>query len=63
MVRFSDIVINEEKKEQRKKDPASETKVEREESAMNNAEIAGALSDTQILKVRGERSSLSTRLI
>ena len=56
MVRFSDIVKDEDKKEQRKKDHASETRVEGEESAMNNAEIAEALSDTQILKVRGERS-------
>ena len=57
MVRFSDIVIKEDKKEPRKKDPAPETKGEGEESMLSNAEIAGALSDTQILKVRGERSS------
>jgi HD-GYP domain-containing protein (c-di-GMP phosphodiesterase class II) len=57
MVRFSDIVINEDNKEPRKKDPASEVEVEGEESILSNAEIEGVLSDTQILKVRGERSS------
>ena len=56
MVRFSDIVIKEDKKEPRKKDPGSEIKADGEESTMSNAEIARALSDTQILKVRGERS-------
>jgi HD-GYP domain-containing protein (c-di-GMP phosphodiesterase class II) len=57
MVRFSDIVINEDKKESRKKDPASEIKGKGKESMLTNAEIAGVLSDTQILKVRGKRSS------
>jgi HD-GYP domain-containing protein (c-di-GMP phosphodiesterase class II) len=57
MVRFSDIVVNEDKKKPRKKDPASIIKAgEKESAALSDAEIEGALSDTQILKVRGERS-------
>jgi HD-GYP domain-containing protein (c-di-GMP phosphodiesterase class II) len=56
MVRFSDIVIDKDEKKPKKKDSASEIKAEGEESAMSNADIEGALSDTQILKVRGERS-------
>ncbi len=59
MVRFSDIVINDDKKESKKKDPATDIKGEVEESTLSNAEIAGALSDTQILKVRGERTPYS----
>lgn len=58
MVRFSDIIADRDKKEPRKKD--LETKGEQEDLMLSNSEIAKALSDTQILKVRGEKVSFAS---
>ena len=55
MVRFSDIIRDKDKEEARKKGSLPEAKVEREDLMLSNSDIARALSDTQVLKVRGEK--------
>jgi HD-GYP domain-containing protein (c-di-GMP phosphodiesterase class II) len=61
MVRFSDIITNKDKnkdkKEPTKKSP--EGKGEGEDLLLSNSQIARVLSDTQILKVRGEEVSFA----
>jgi HD-GYP domain-containing protein (c-di-GMP phosphodiesterase class II) len=62
MVRFSDIIIDKDEKEPLKKAPVSEINGEGEGSMLADAEIERALSDTQILKVRGEKSSYASQV-
>jgi HD-GYP domain-containing protein (c-di-GMP phosphodiesterase class II) len=60
MVRFSDIIRDKDKGEAEKKDSLPEAKAEREDLMLSNSDIARALSDTQVLKVRGEKGPLAT---
>ena len=55
MVRFSDIIKDGEKKEASKKSP--ENRAEDEDLRLSDSQISRVMSDTQILKVRGEKAS------
>lgn len=57
MVRFSDIITERDKKELTEDSPKARD--EHQDSGLSNSQIARVLSDTQILKVRGERSPLA----
>ncbi len=60
MVRFSDIITEKDKKKSRKRPP--DATGEQKDSVLSNSQIARVLSDTQILKVKGERTSLAPPL-
>ena len=55
MVRFSDIIKDGEQKEPSKKSP--ENRAEDEDLNLSDSQISRVMSDTQILKVRGEKAS------
>ena len=60
MVRFSDIITEKDKKKPRKTPP--DATGEQKDSALSNSQIARVLSDTQILKVKGEKTSFAPPL-
>ena len=55
MVRLSDIISNTNKKQPQKKSP--EVRSKDEDVTLSDSQVARVLSDTQILKVRGEKAS------
>lgn len=57
MVRFSDIIKDGEQKEPSKKSP--ENRAEDEDLRLSDSQISRVMSDTQILKVRGEKASVA----
>lgn len=57
MVRFSDIITDEDKKEPTEE--STELIAEDEDLKLSDSQISRVMSDTQILKVRGEKASLA----
>jgi HD-GYP domain-containing protein (c-di-GMP phosphodiesterase class II) len=55
MVRFSDIIKNKDRNNLTK-ESSNETKIDRKDSGLSNSQIAGVLSDSQISKVKGEKT-------